>query len=114
MTENAKVAKRRQREKLTISYMIALYCKGNHREEPKSKSSYCGEEVCLQCAQLDAYAVLRTQRCRKMEEKTSCEECENHCYAPEMRKQIREVMRYSGPRMLLHHPIAAFRHVMGK
>ena len=29
-----------------------------------------------------------------------------------MREKIRQVMRFSGPRMLFHHPIAAIRHVM--
>jgi hypothetical protein len=28
-----------------------------------------------------------------------------------MREKVKEVMRYSGPRMLLHHPILALRHV---
>ena len=27
-------------------------------------------------------------------------------------EKIREVMRFSGPRMLFHHPIAAIRHVV--
>ena len=30
---------------------------------------------------------------------------------PEMREKIRQVMRYSGPRMIFHHPIAALRHL---
>jgi hypothetical protein len=29
-----------------------------------------------------------------------------------MREKIREVMRFSGPRMLFHHPITAIRHVI--
>jgi len=28
-----------------------------------------------------------------------------------MREQIRAVMRYSGPRMLLHHPLMTFHHI---
>lgn len=28
-----------------------------------------------------------------------------------MRERIREVMRFSGPRMIFHHPVAAVRHV---
>ena len=33
-------------------------------------------------------------------------------YKPDMREKIREVMRFSGPRMLFYHPIMAIRHVM--
>ncbi|MGO8703467.1 MAG: nitrous oxide-stimulated promoter family protein [Candidatus Brocadiia bacterium] len=29
---------------------------------------------------------------------------------PARRKQMREVMRYSGPRMLFRHPLSALRH----
>lgn len=28
------------------------------------------------------------------------------------REQIREVMRFSGPRMIMYHPIATIRHVI--
>ena len=38
---------------------------------------------------------LRTERCRKMDVKTSCDECEHHCYKPEERERIRAVMRLS-------------------
>lgn len=35
-----------------------------------------------------------------------------HCYQPQMREQIRQVMRYSGPWMLFHHPVMAIRHLI--
>lgn len=114
MKDSPQVAKRREREKRTVSQMIALYCAGNHKDSSKSETSYAGEALCQACKILDDYAVLRTERCRKMEVKTSCEQCENHCYAPEMREKVRAVMRYSGPRMLGKHPIAAIRHLIGK
>jgi hypothetical protein len=34
-----------------------------------------------------------------------------HCYQPQMREKAKKVMRYSGPRMLLHSPGLALRHV---
>ena len=89
--DSPKIARRRDREKRTISQMVALCC-----------------------ASIDAYAVLRTERCRKMDVKTSCDECEHHCYKPEERERIRAVMRYAGPRMLKKHPLAAIRHLLGK
>lgn len=89
--DSPKNARRRDREKRTISQMVALYCADNH----------------------DA-AALRTERCRKMDVKTSCDECEHHCYKPEERERIRAVMRYAGPRMLKKHPLAAIRHLLGK
>lgn len=74
------VARRRAREARTVSQMIALYCAGHHETGARAEVAHCGEPVCAECAALDAYAVLRTQRCRKMDVKTSCDKCENHCY----------------------------------
>lgn len=109
-----RVEKRRAREKKTISQMIAMHCAGTHHAVERTERAFCGDAVCPACAKLDAYAVLRTERCRKMHVKTSCEACENHCYAPEMRESIRAAMRYSGPRMIFKHPVAAIRHLLGR
>ena len=112
--DTPKIAKRRVREEKTISQMVALYCAGNHERASRTETAVCGEAVCPECAKLDEYAALRTRRCRKMHVKTSCDACENHCYKPEMRERIRQVMRYSGPRMITRHPIAAIRHLLGR
>ena len=93
---------KREREKALVSRMIALYCKKNHG----------GKSLCPDCAALDAYARQRSDRCPFMETKTFCSNCQVHCYKPEMRERIRAVMRFSGPRMILYHPILAVRHVM--
>lgn len=108
------VARRREREKRTISNMVAIYCAGNHDKATRTETSFAGEALCPDCKSLDDYCVLRTERCRSMHKKTSCEECGNHCYAATQREQIRAVMRYAGPRMLLHHPAAAIRHLLKK
>lgn len=108
------VARRRAREKRVISQMVALYCVGNHDAALRTERACCGEPVCPACKAVDAYAVLRTARCRQMHAKTSCEKCPYHCYRPQEREQIRQVMRYAGPRMLTKHPIAAIRHLLGR
>lgn len=112
--DTPEIARKREREARTVSQMIAIYCKGHHPKETCTQTSYSGEALCEECKTLDDYAVLRTMRCRKMGEKVDCELCENHCYAKESREKIREVMRYSGPRMMKAHPIAAIRHLAGK
>ncbi len=112
--ESLAVAKRRVREMRTISQMIALYCARNHKTAERPATAHCGEPLCAVCAELDAYAVLRTQRCRKMDIKTSCEECGNYCYRSEMRERICQVMRYASPRMVTAHPVAEIRHLLGR
>ncbi len=97
------VETKREREKTMVSQMISLYCKKNH----KTKNGLCPD-----CAALAEYARARSDKCPFMETKTFCSNCKVHCYKPEMREKIRAVMRFSGPRMLFHHPIAAIRHVI--
>ena len=98
------VQTKREREKTMVSEMIALYCRKNHGMKK--------EQLCEDCAALEAYARLRSDKCPFMETKTFCSNCRVHCYRPEMREKIRLVMRFSGPRMLFHHPVMAIRHVI--
>ena len=114
MGDSPSTVKRREREMRVVSQMVALYCRKNHDASARVSTAHCGEALCPACAEIDAYAVERTLRCRKMDVKTSCEECGNHCYRKEMRERICEIMRFAGPRMLTVHPVAAVRHLMGK
>lgn len=95
--------KKREQEKRVVSEMIVLYCRRKH----DSKG-----ELCPECRTLQDYAFLRSDRCPFMETKTFCSNCRVHCYKPQMREKIREVMRFSGPRMFLYHPVMAIRHVV--
>lgn len=81
--------------------MIRLYCR---RKEGH-------DNLCPECQALLDYAHLRLSRCPFGENKTSCRRCPVHCYSPLMRERIRIVMRYSGPRMLLYHPIETLKHL---
>lgn len=112
--ESAAIKRKRERETKTVSQMIAIHCAGNHAKADRCEHAACGEPVCAECKALDDYACLRTQRCRRMGEKVSCEVCPYHCYTAQMREKIRQVMRYAGPRMLTKHPISAIRHLAGK
>ena len=93
---------RREREKALVSQMIALYCKKNHG----------GRGMCPDCTALDVYARQRSDKCPFMENKPFCSNCRVHCYQPEMRQKIREVMRFSGPRMMFRHPVVVMRHMI--
>lgn len=88
-------------EKNTVETMIRMYCRAHHG----------GEELCPACSELRGYAFERIGRCPHGSDKPRCDRCTTHCYKPEMRESIRTVMRYSGPRMMLHHPVMAVRHL---
>ena len=93
---------KREREKRVVSEMIALYCRDHHRTAG----------LCPTCQALTDYACQRSDKCPFMETKTFCSNCTVHCYNPQMREEIRKVMRYSGPRMLRYHPVMAIRHLV--
>jgi hypothetical protein len=59
-----------------------------------------------------AYALNRLRHCPFQESKTTCGKCPVHCYSPRQQARIRVVMRYSGPKMLLSHPILAVLHLL--
>ena len=67
---------KREREKQIVSEMIRLYCRKRHGTRTG---------LCPECAELDAYARTRSDRCPFMETKTLCSNCKVHCYKPEMR-----------------------------
>lgn len=98
-------------EKKLIPEMIRIYCLGNHKESRKEEGVK-GKELCSKCKELAEYAEFRLEKCPFKKNKGFCSFCKIHCYKPEYRTQMKEVMRYSGSRMLLSHPIFALSHVV--
>lgn len=93
-----------EKEKQTVERMIKLYCR--HKE---------GNRVlCNSCKELKEYAFARLDKCPFGDAKGSCKRCKIHCYKPDMRERVQEVMRYAGPRMLFLYPIDAIRHLISE
>ncbi|NQT14134.1 MAG: nitrous oxide-stimulated promoter family protein [Planctomycetes bacterium] len=88
-------------EKRTIGAMIGIYCRGRHNP---------GEGICSDCRELLDYALARLDHCPMGGDKSTCARCSVHCYRPEMRSRVKEVMRFAGPRMVYRHPVLALRH----
>lgn len=94
---------RLEREARTLEAMVRLYCRGAHGGK--------GDAPCPACAELQAYALERLGRCLFKEGKPVCGRCPVHCFKPAMRERMRQVMRYSGPRLMYRHPVLAFLHL---
>jgi len=94
--------KRLDREMLTMSKMVGIYCSGHHADS--------GDVPCARCQEFLDYAELRLQKCPYGDDKPTCANCPIHCYKPARKAQAREIMRYAGPRMLLRHPVLAIAH----
>jgi hypothetical protein len=91
------------REKNTIHAMIRLYCRNHHQPE---------YGLCAGCQDLLDYAFQRIDRCPYEDWKPTCKNCPIHCYKPDRREEVRKVMRYSGPRLILYHPILTIQHLL--
>lgn len=94
----------------TLEAMVEIYCQANHQNQTGHKAK--APLVCELCQSLLNYAKLRLDRCPYGESKPTCNRCPIHCYKPEPKAQMKVVMIYSGPRMLLKHPILALNHLI--
>lgn len=102
--------KKRAMEAEVMSMMIGIYCRGHHHAN-RSAASESEPSLCPDCRSLLTYARSRITACPRMDVKSFCSACPVHCYSREMREKIREVMRWSGPHMLLHHPLMTLHHM---
>lgn len=84
------------KEKELLAIMIKIYEDGHH----------------VDLTELKKYAFKRIDHCPRKEEKTFCSSCPIHCYQKIYRQQIREVMKYSGKRIIFKHPIIAIKHML--
>lgn len=83
-------------EKELISIMIKIY-------EDDNK---------IDLSELREYALKRIEHCPRKDEKTFCSSCPIHCYQKEYRQKIKQVMKYSGKRMLSRYPIITIKHLI--
>ncbi|MBO7242292.1 MAG: nitrous oxide-stimulated promoter family protein [Alistipes sp.] len=93
-----------ENEKRVVEQMVELYCKhklGMQAIDDEHKA-------------LIAYAHKRLDGCKFGDDKPACKRCPIHCYKPTMRAEMRAIMRWAGPRMIIYNPIAAIKHLLNK
>lgn len=91
---------------LTLRNLFGIYCRKNHAPEKGVLCSSCQSEL--------KYAVHKTKICTEKDMGKTCSECRVHCFEPEHREKIREIMRFSGPRLMWSHPLLSMRYVFIK
>jgi hypothetical protein len=105
----------------TLALFINLYCKCKHAEAPRELvqlrthdvSGIAGKTIvlCPECTKLLAHAFVKRSHC-PMHPKPACKHCPSHCYHPTYRAQIREVMKFSGRKMLLSGRLDYLFHLL--
>ena len=91
-----------EKEKIVIELMINIYCRKKHNLK---------DGLCDECKELLEYAHKRLTLCKFGDEKTTCSKCPIHCYKKDMKLKVKEVMRFSGPRLIIYNPIELIRHM---
>lgn len=91
-----------EKEKIVIELMINIYCKKKHKNK---------DELCDECQELLEYAHKRLTYCKFGDKKSTCAKCPIHCYKKDMKFKVKQVMRFSGPRLIIYNPIELIRHM---
>ncbi len=94
------------KEKELIEIMIKLY----------NKKKFGQKQLTKEMQELLDYANLRIENCphRKKNlngEKPFCSCCTIQCYKADMKQDMVEVMKFSGPRIIFSHPIVSIDHL---
>ena len=94
----------------TLALFVELYCRHKHADEAKEAINLRTHDVeriagrkivlCAECRRLLTHAFVKRSHC-PMNPKPACKHCPSHCYHPNYRAAMREVMRYSGRKMLM-------------
>jgi hypothetical protein len=104
------LGRRIRREQRTIAAMFEVFCSDQHGTVDRAS----GTRLCDDCAGLLGYAHQRLENCPFGEAKCVCNQCATHCYSETRRAQVKEVMRYAGPRMMRRFPVLALMHLWDK
>ena len=105
----------------TLALFIFIYCRHKHPKAAKAPAALKTHDVqalarreiplCEDCSRLLAHAFTKRTHC-PMSPKPACKHCPSHCYHPAYRARIREVMKYSGKKLLLSGRLDYLFHLL--
>ena len=103
------MTKKERKDLRVLVSFTSVYCR-HHHDEAKAGVDIGNEScaplvegkhpVCTDCREFLAYAVARRIHC-PLDPKPDCKHCPVHCYKPNYRQQVKDVMRFSGKHLLL-------------
>ena len=76
-----------------LRQFIQIYCDTEHKTREKTQKN--DVNLCEECHETLEYATWRREVC-PLDPKPTCKNCKIHCYKPEQRAKIKEIMRRSG------------------
>jgi hypothetical protein len=99
------ISKQQRKDIRLIGKFVEVYCSGRHgavERLPFTLPENIGVRmICSKCAEFMEYAVTKRLKCPLEAEKPSCKHCRIHCYGVKQREKVREIMGYSGRRLMM-------------
>lgn len=105
----------------TLARFVEVYCDGQHKGEPRNGiplkdcdvDKVAGKkiELCTECSKLLTHAFVKRMSCPQ-DPKPMCKNCTDHCYYDKYRDQIKEVMKYSGKKLVMTGRIDYLLHLL--
>lgn len=102
--DNQSLTRKELKDLKVLLQFTAVYCRANHAEAKSVVATDEGElrrlplqkhPVCQDCGSFLRYAFERRLRC-PLADRPVCKHCPVHCYKPEYRMKVKEIMRFSG------------------
>lgn len=88
-----------------IGKFVETYCSGKHSGSTRKACSLPADLghrlLCSDCTDFLQHAVMKRLNCPLEDEKPSCKRCRIHCYAAPHRENVREIMAYSGRKLIM-------------
>lgn len=117
MTLTDKATSKALKDMGVLGRFVALYCRDKHGDRPRDRFTYRGVddkvwhaiELCDECTKMLTHGTAKRLICPK-EPKPYCKDCDIHCYAPGYRERVREIMRYSGKKMIMRGRLDMIYH----
>ncbi len=78
---------KKAKDQAILDKFIKVYCCKKHGGDKKA--------LCPDCQELLEYAMERLEKC-PYNPKPKCKDCKTHCYKPEYREKMKEIMKFSG------------------
>ena len=86
----------------TIEAMVRIYCRAKHGQN----------SLCPDCKEFLGYARKRLACCPFGSQKPVCQKCKCHCFGGTYKQKVKEIMAFSGPRLIFRRPDLLARHLI--